>query len=538
MPDRPSDGKMPYTEAQVTHWLSWLARGMQQHAQTIFLIENLQPSWLLTRRERRRYVFRAGMLDGLLFGLILAIVAGLAVGLAASAPSEILGAGLDDGLQAFIMAGMAGLFCGIFKGFLDWSWLEQKRLRLHVKKLGSRWHRLFYAVLTGILIVVAYAASLLVFMLVERFYHVPDFFAASNYQYFVEWWPEPLLIAGMIVGAAAVLLWSRRSDHLSLTDDVRTVESLGWSWDSAWQAALSMLRLVLLAIAILAAAYLAINWNQHPQHAWKEDLLDTVAPWASLGFAFSLIWTLIWEAIRNVRRGEHPDGLEAQPRWSWQRVVRRSLAVITVIVYVILIACLPAIDEAIPFTGFVSGTFATSEAESLSLILFAGLVLALVRGVFAGLRKGVVEMKVRPNEGIRLSLRNALLGGGCLGGVLGAGAFLLAIAYLVFGEFLSDVDEGLLVAVAFAVFVAIISGLFAGLWYGGRDALRHVVLRSILHRSNYTPRRLAHFLDFAADELNFLQKVGGGYIFIHRYLLEHFAGMADDVGSAPLQASQ
>ena len=32
------------------------------------------------------------------------------------------------------------------------------------------------------------------------------------------------------------------------------------------------------------------------------------------------------------------------------------------------------------------------------------------------------------------------------------------------------------------------------------------------------------FLDYAA-RLVFLQKVGGGYIFIHRLLLEHFAAM-------------
>ena len=41
----------------------------------------------------------------------------------------------------------------------------------------------------------------------------------------------------------------------------------------------------------------------------------------------------------------------------------------------------------------------------------------------------------------------------------------------------------------------------------------------------YLPWKLEPFLDYAADELNFLQKVGGGYLFIHRYLLEHFAAM-------------
>jgi hypothetical protein len=38
------------------------------------------------------------------------------------------------------------------------------------------------------------------------------------------------------------------------------------------------------------------------------------------------------------------------------------------------------------------------------------------------------------------------------------------------------------------------------------------------------PWNYARFLDYAVDRI-FLQKVGGGYIFIHRLLMEHFAAM-------------
>jgi hypothetical protein len=47
-----------YSEAQATAWLAWLARGMQQHSQTLFLIEQLQPSWLSTWRTVQRVVLR------------------------------------------------------------------------------------------------------------------------------------------------------------------------------------------------------------------------------------------------------------------------------------------------------------------------------------------------------------------------------------------------------------------------------------------------------------------------------------------------
>jgi hypothetical protein len=35
-----------YSEKQTKIWLYWIANNMQKHDQTIFLIENLQPSWL------------------------------------------------------------------------------------------------------------------------------------------------------------------------------------------------------------------------------------------------------------------------------------------------------------------------------------------------------------------------------------------------------------------------------------------------------------------------------------------------------------
>ena len=60
--------------------------------------------------------------------------------------------------------------------------------------------------------------------------------------------------------------------------------------------------------------------------------------------------------------------------------------------------------------------------------------------------------------------------------------------------------------------------------FGGVDVLKHYILRCILYLTGQTPKNYAHFLDHAS-RLNFLQKVGGGYIFIHRLLLEHFGAM-------------
>ena len=42
------------------------------------------------------------------------------------------------------------------------------------------------------------------------------------------------------------------------------------------------------------------------------------------------------------------------------------------------------------------------------------------------------------------------------------------------------------------------------------------------------PLNYIGFLNYASERV-FLQKVGGGYIFIHRLLLEHFAAMDVDI---------
>jgi hypothetical protein len=47
-----------------TTWLSFLARQMRAHQQTIFFLEHLQPDWL-PQRQRRLYQWSVGLLGGL-----------------------------------------------------------------------------------------------------------------------------------------------------------------------------------------------------------------------------------------------------------------------------------------------------------------------------------------------------------------------------------------------------------------------------------------------------------------------------------------
>jgi len=62
--------------------------------------------------------------------------------------------------------------------------------------------------------------------------------------------------------------------------------------------------------------------------------------------------------------------------------------------------------------------------------------------------------------------------------------------------------------------------------------LKHGVLRLWLIHNGSTPWNYVRFLDYAADRI-LLRKVGGGYMFIHRMLLEYFAARYVEPGAHP-----
>jgi hypothetical protein len=51
-------------------------------------------------------------------------------------------------------------------------------------------------------------------------------------------------------------------------------------------------------------------------------------------------------------------------------------------------------------------------------------------------------------------------------------------------------------------------------------------------RLAYKPWRYARFLDYCVERI-FLRKVGGGYIFVHRMLMEYFAALETRSPDAP-----
>lgn len=156
-----------------------------------------------------------------------------------------------------------------------------------------------------------------------------------------------------------------------------------------------------------------------------------------------------------------------------------------------------------------------------------GAGVAAARGLF---EESVLEDTIRPNEGIHHSLRTAAIGatvGAVLGAALGmafAARFVVPVgpvAGLKSQVFLT------VVMLVFSAIVAVFGAAVGSLNYGGRSAFQHYLLRLLLWRSGRFPRNITIFLDWAAQRV-LVQRVGGGWRFVHRTLQERFAERYDE----------
>jgi serine/threonine protein kinase/DNA polymerase III delta prime subunit len=206
-------------------------------------------------------------------------------------------------------------------------------------------------------------------------------------------------------------------------------------------------------------------------------------------------------------------------RWSQETFRRRRLvySVVGTILGTVLYTIFSFITEATGTTGIA--------------LTILGVIVGLLAGLTtAGIATGQTSETQRPNEGIWRSARYAL--------IFGASSVLVAwIALSVIFVFGLTEAERTIGKIAFTVFQAFLFSLpvltAIGMIAGGLAVLQHLVLRQTLAQLRLAPRNYTKFLD-AGTDLVFLRKVGGGYIFMHRFLLEHFAAhyaVAKDVTS-------
>ena len=155
-------------------------------------------------------------------------------------------------------------------------------------------------------------------------------------------------------------------------------------------------------------------------------------------------------------------------------------------------------------------------------VLFLGLLGVLSGVLLFGLSVGFVTSEIitraSPNEGTRRSALNAI-------GISVVTVLILGLLLGLSGVLLFGLSAGLSVVGGLSGGLTI--GLCVGLQTGGYFSLQHLAIRVLIWWNDYGPWKYVDFLDYAADRL-FLRKVGGGYIFVHRMLMEYFAALTED----------
>ena len=171
-----------------------------------------------------------------------------------------------------------------------------------------------------------------------------------------------------------------------------------------------------------------------------------------------------------------------------------------------------------------------SFALALLGTIIVGVGVAALVEVARGLRPRAISHTVEPNQGTWRSATSALVVALALGlaaGVMGSTVFGL----------LARPGERARVALAVGTVFGVGCSVIVGLTQGLLVFFRHWVTRIVLWICGDAPLRYIRFLDFAAERL-FLRKIGGGYVFIHRMLLDYFVSSSRWRRKAPVGSAR
>lgn len=213
----------------------------------------------------------------------------------------------------------------------------------------------------------------------------------------------------------------------------------------------------------------------------------------SCGFSFGILPGLISGLLFALFASLLFDIAPAEPLdWSWDNAKNGLIMGITLGLMV----------------GLIGGGFLVASGLLAGGILglvrttVGGLIGGLIFGLSQGLSDSEIDVKMIPNQGIRLSAKTA-------------GVFTLV----------SGVSFGLSLAL-FGGLMRGLSGLglgvLTGLACGGITCIQHLTLRLMLWSQGAIPWNYESFLNWAT-EVWLLQKIGGRYRFMHELLRAHFA---------------
>ncbi|MFO8037882.1 MAG: NACHT domain-containing protein [Sodalinema sp.] len=139
-----------------------------------------------------------------------------------------------------------------------------------------------------------------------------------------------------------------------------------------------------------------------------------------------------------------------------------------------------------------------------------GTVVGVIGGLVEALVGGEIDTKKEDNQGIYRSLVNSFIFGFMFVPV----GFLIPLSIHYLNE-----PVGLWRLIREGIVLGFLFGAFAG---GLNSVISHFALRVTLWLFGYSPWNYSKFLRYCTER-GFLQRVGGGYHFVHGLLREHFA---------------
>ena len=506
---------------QTCSWLSWLARNLQQHYQTMFYLEHVQADWLPDSLRQRAFrltlrlpLILLGMLSSLVIGLFLQTVFDLTTGIQAAALGCVLGGCFGQSTSSSTKVGTPGT-----------AQMRQRGRYLGRGLIGAG---------AGLVIGLSFG------------FEVGPGYGLSD-------WLRDGWIYGSIIGLICWLLLVLLPRVVSQHSSPRAPQA-----PAHLRHLLSPLHLwrTLPVATGLGLGYGLSTGLSYGLSYGPSTGLNIALSYACVTFLVSLIVEKyrgdisLTERLRWTCSGFF-HGLHSFKHGVSSGVLALGVLLIVGLSYGLTTGLGFQLSTNLGFRlsyglsdGLVPG-LSTGPGTGLAYGLLMGLIVGvgtglgywLVFGLFQSIAQEQIEDQDRQrfNQGVRRSARNStilgLLGGGIIG-VLGfLGYWLSYVLNAGLSKGLSygldvGLSKGLGDALSVVWFFAIGGGLIGWTVSGGWAVLRHVVLRWLLHRRQVFPWHAQVFLDEATARI-LLRRVGGGYSFIHRLLLEYFANLDD-----------
>lgn len=468
--------------------LSYLATQMQRSGEKVLYIEHIQPPWLANRRWEQWYGDIAVRLPGALIGALTGILSNILLFHAGSIGS------------VYIDAVYGTLMGYLFSGKITAA--DSAGEAQHASSVSAR-----RSLLTG-----RYLKTMLFVGLVTFLGMVSD-----------KGWLAALT-NGLFMGFLSLSLTSVFEESDEETLRARHAP------DGHTQGPRKFFPLKHLRNGILAGIACGLT-----------SVITILVTPAGQASSFSFLLSLgIRDSLRNALLGSllslllaNNDGIIHPAEiisWSWKpfsRGIREVRSLISDLLIGSVVGLIFASKQL--FQGNIKG--AGGVGITTGLLVAAGL--HLVYAVFQGLshRNMNDNHRIRPNEGIRRSLSHALIGGMISIPAIIFLSLITSVISAVLSNGLPDAKAGsealtgINLGLSNALLLVPCGVLLAGLLLGGLASLQHGMMRLLLWRTRGLPLKLAGFLDYAVACV-FLHKVGGGYIFIHRFVLEYFTALS------------